>query len=127
METTTSIDLALLISELEKTYHAEKVRERRTSDRPEEYLGALEYYGGPGMRRWKGRRSVYATEPLADRTFYDVMVETKETMMRRARHRALTFNWEPVDPHTELLYRVNARAQGRDPGRPINWKGDEGL
>lgn len=30
------------------------------------------------------------------------------------------YHWHPQD---ELLWRLNNRQQGKDPGQPVNWKG----
>lgn len=31
------------------------------------------------------------------------------------------------DQRAELLWRVNAWAQGKYPGKPVNWRGEEGF
>lgn len=52
--------------------------------------------------------------PVSKR-FYDYLAESVPSAL------ADVYNYE--DQQAELLWRLNARLQGKDPGVPVNWRG----
>lgn len=51
------------------------------------------------------------------------IIEAAWYELRAGRFDPTTAVYGPYTPAEELLDRLNTRAQGKDPGAPINWKG----